>query len=147
MKVQRWEPGKPPMRSIPVDDRAALIVAAFQEGRINLADALNWCVVANVPIPEKIGHDVWLAFETYQMGFCRDLAEPFGIAAPLARRKQSARPKLTHARVKQVVDAFRADGFPLSPVDGSKETAFHLAAEELRCTPGTIRTYYYDESR
>jgi hypothetical protein len=147
MKVQRWEPGRPPMRSIPIDERATLIAAAYREQRISLAEALQWCIVARVPIPEGIGEAVWLAFESYDMGHCRDLAEPFGIAELLTRRKQSTRPKLTHAMVKQAVDAFHADGWPLSPVEGSTETAFHLAAEQLRAAPSTVRTYYYDETR
>lgn len=146
-ELNKGHPLGRPLGQIPQDERAAIIRQRFVDKQMSLADALRWCSLANVALPDEVGDAVTTALDAYEMGFTKDLAQDFGIAAPLSQRKASIRTRLKPAAVRGLVDAYHAeDGLPMShPAVADSGTAFHAAAEELELAPGTVHRLYYSK--
>lgn len=146
MTGEPWRPDTPPIRSIPEEQRAEIICAAFLDGRIRLDEAVTWCYLAGVPLPAAIGDALFTAFVGYRHGATKDLAEAFGIAEPYALRKARGKPPLDRETARRVVDTFKAAGYSLSPPETNDNTAFHAAATWLGVSPATVARSYYSKA-
>ncbi len=116
----------------------------LQRDECCLSDALYMCMSSGAPVPAYVRNQYLRAEMAYQRGKHADLAEAFGIAR--STRNDSVMREWTQVTaIRNEVDDFAAQGFPMTDPNKDENSAFQKTAERFRMSPYRVFELYYDK--